>query len=60
MYDICNNCVVYNFLPYVTNNAVHGHITFTRSSTNLHRTTVSSIDKHILFIIVLLLGIDIL
>jgi hypothetical protein len=44
MYDICNNCIVYNFLPCVTNNAVHGHVT--RSSTNLHITTVSSLDKH--------------
>jgi hypothetical protein len=36
--------VSYNFLPCVTNNAVHGHVT--RSSTNLHITTVSSLDKH--------------
>ena len=44
MYDICNNCIVYNFLPCVTNNAVHGHLT--HSSTNLHISTVSSLDKH--------------
>jgi hypothetical protein len=44
MYDIFNNCIVYNFLPCITNNAVHGHVT--RSSTNLHITTLSSLDKH--------------
>jgi hypothetical protein len=53
-----NECVVYNFLPCVASNAIHGHLT--RSSTNLHISTVSSLTSTILFIIVLLLGIYVL
>ena len=44
MHDICNNKLNFPFLNIKGNTAVHEH--FTKSSSNLHIETVTTIDKH--------------
>ena len=41
MYDICNNNVCVPFFPLVLNNTMHCH--FTRSATDVHINTLSSL-----------------
>lgn len=43
MYNICNNHITLAFLPMATNSMVHCH--FTRTHTNLHINSISSLDR---------------